>query len=50
LDPLVALAAFKRMRTRWKKPSTTAEDFAAALERGGLPATALRLREAAELI
>ena len=50
LDPLVALAAFKRMRTRWKRPEATAEDFAAAMERGGLPATAQRLRQAHELI
>lgn len=50
LDQLVAVAAFKRMRARWKKPEATAEDFAAALERAGLPATAQRLREAAELI
>jgi len=50
LDQLVAVAAFKRMRARWKKPQATAEDFAAALERGGMPATAQRLREAAELI
>ncbi|MBV8471618.1 MAG: PIN domain-containing protein [Burkholderiaceae bacterium] len=50
LDPLAALAAFKRMRARWEKPEASAEDFAAALERGGLPATAQRLREAAELI
>ena len=50
LDQLVAVAAFKRMRTRWKKPEANAEDFAAAMERGGLPATAQRLREAAELI
>jgi len=50
LDQFVAVAAFKRMRARWKKPEATAEDFAAALERAGLPATALRLREAAELI
>jgi predicted nucleic acid-binding protein len=50
LDPLVVIAAFKRMRTRWQKPQASAEDFAAALERGGLPATALRLREASELI
>lgn len=49
-DQLVAVAAFKRMRARWKKPQTTTEDFAAALERGGMPATAQRLREAAELI
>jgi predicted nucleic acid-binding protein len=50
LDPIVAIAAFKRMRSRWKKPEATAEDFAEALERGGLPATAQRLLEAAELI
>jgi len=50
LDQLVAVAAFKRMRARWKKPQASAEDFAAAMERGGLPATAQRLREAAELI
>ena len=50
LDQLVAVAAFKRMRARWKKPEATAEDFAAALERAGMPTTAQRLREAAELI
>jgi len=50
IDPLTAITAFKRMRARWKKPQATAEDFAAALERGGMPATAQRLREAAELI
>lgn len=50
LDPFAAIAAFKHMRARWKKPQASAEDFAAALERGGLPATAQRLREAAELI
>lgn len=50
LDQLVAVAAFKRMRARWKKPQASAEDFATAMERGGLPATAQRLREAAELI
>jgi predicted nucleic acid-binding protein len=50
LDQLAALAAFKRMRARWKKPQASAEDFAAALERGAMPATAQRLRQAAELI
>jgi predicted nucleic acid-binding protein len=50
LDQFVAVAAFKRMRARWKKPEATAEDFAAALERAGLPATAQRLRDAAEII
>ena len=50
LDQFKAVAAFKRMRARWKKPEATAEDFAAAMEHGGLPATGQRLREAAELI
>jgi len=50
LEPLVVIAAFKRMRARWKKPEATAEDFSAAMERAGLPGTAQRLREAAELI
>jgi len=50
LDPLIVVAAFKRMRSRWKKPEATADDFASAVERGGMPATAQRLREAAELI
>ena len=50
MDQLTAITAFKRMRARWKKPQATAEDFAAALERGGMPATAQRLREAADLI
>lgn len=50
LDSLVAVAAFKRMRARRKKPESTPIDFAAALERSGPPATAQRLRDAAELI
>jgi hypothetical protein len=50
LDPLTAVAAFKRMRARWKKPQATPDDFAQALERGGLPATGVRLRDARELI
>jgi len=50
LDEPTVITAFKRMRARWKKPQATAEDFAAALERGGMPATAQRLREAADLI
>ena len=50
LNQLMTVAAFKRMRARRKKPEATAEDFAAAMERGGLPATAHRLRDAAELI
>jgi len=50
LDALTVVAAFKRMRSRWKRPQATPDDFAAALERSGLPVTAHRLREAAELI
>ena len=50
LDPVNAIAAFKRMRARRKKPEAGPEDFAYALEVGGLPTTAGRLRAAAELI
>ena len=50
LVPLSVITAFKHMRARRKKPSSGAEEFAYALEIGGLPATAERLRVAAELI
>ncbi|AGX86603.1 hypothetical protein Cenrod_0489 [Candidatus Symbiobacter mobilis CR] len=50
LDSVNAIAAFKRMRARRKKPQSSPEDFAYALELGGLPTTAERLRLAAELI
>jgi CO dehydrogenase/acetyl-CoA synthase alpha subunit len=50
LQPVAVISAFKRMRTRRKKPKSTPDEFATALERAGLPATADRLREAAELI
>jgi predicted nucleic acid-binding protein len=50
LDPVNAIAAFKRMRARRKKPQSSPADFAFALELGGLPTTAERLRFAAELI
>lgn len=50
LDELVVLAAFKRMRSRWINPPVDAEGFAQSMERGGMPWTAQRLREAAELI
>ena len=50
LDPVNAIAAFKRMRARRKKPQSSPEDFAYALEVGGLPTTADRLRAASELI
>jgi hypothetical protein len=44
------ISAFKRMRARRKKPESTPEEFALALAAAGLPNTAERLREAAELI
>lgn len=50
LDPVNAIAAFKRMRARRKKPKSSPADFADALEIGGLPTIAERLRAAAELI
>lgn len=50
LNPIIALGAFKAMRTRWRRPQASAADFAHALERNGLAATAQRLLEAAELI
>jgi predicted nucleic acid-binding protein len=50
LDPIRAISAFKRMRARRRKPESSPQDFAYAVEVGGLPATAARLREAAELI
>ena len=50
LEQIRTVAAFKLMRARLKKPEASPEDFAAAMERNGLPATAHRLREAAALI
>jgi predicted nucleic acid-binding protein len=50
LSPISALTAFKAMRGRRKNPSMNAEEFAASLERSGLPTTAQRLREAANLL
>jgi hypothetical protein len=50
LDALLVVAAFKGMRARWKRPQATAEDFASTLETRGLPATAMRLRDASSLI
>jgi hypothetical protein len=38
------------MRARRKWPETPVEDFAMALEQNGLPLTAQRIREAAELL
>ncbi len=50
LDPIQAIAAFKSMRARWKRPETSPEDFAVAFDRVGLLVSAQRLREVAELI
>lgn len=50
LDPVGAIAAFKRMRERRKKPQSSPDEFADALELAGLPMTAGRLRAASELI
>jgi len=44
------ISAFKRMRGRWKKPLATATDFAQAIDLGGLPKTAERLRRSIDLI
>jgi hypothetical protein len=50
LDEFTALAAFRDMRARKKGPALNPEEFALALERNGLVATASRLRAAAQLI
>lgn len=50
LDPFSALAAFKEMRARWKRPQATPEAFAQVMEKNGLVATAERLRQALQLI
>ena len=50
LDPYPALAAFKDMRGRLRRPALDAEQFIQSLERNALATTAQRLREAAGLI
>jgi hypothetical protein len=50
LDNVTVMTAFKGMRARRQKPAESAEDFAATLERNGLPATAQKIRQAASLI
>ncbi len=50
LDPVRVITAFKHMRARRRKPASNAEEFAYAIEIGGLPVTAERLRGAGELI
>lgn len=50
LDPVSALASFKAMRGRWRRPDATAEEFVQAMERHGLVVTAERLRQAMPLL
>ncbi|APZ41804.1 PIN domain-containing protein [Acidihalobacter ferrooxydans] len=50
LDPIAALRSIKAMRARWRKPPVSAQELAATLEKLGLPMTAARLRELADLI
>lgn len=50
LDNVTVMTAFKSMRARRQKPAESAEDFAATLERNGLPTTAQKIRQAASLI
>jgi predicted nucleic acid-binding protein len=50
LDLYSALGALKAMRARKRNPTYSAEEFAAAMERNGLVATAERLRRAVDLI
>jgi hypothetical protein len=50
LHPIHAAIAFKAMRARRNKPTSDAEEFVSALEKGGLPATAERLRTAIDLL
>ena len=50
LDLYSALGAFKAMRARKRNPTYSAEEFAAAMERNGLAASAERLRRAVDLI
>lgn len=50
LDPYAALAAFKNMRARLRNPPSTAEAFTTTVERNQLVSTALRLREAIDLL
>jgi hypothetical protein len=50
LDLFAALAAFREMRSRWRRPNATPEEFAQAMEKNGLVATAERLRQALSLL
>lgn len=50
LNPIAALKSIKAMRARWRNPPVAALELAVSLERFGLPMTAARLREVADLI
>lgn len=50
LDEYEALAALKTMRTRWKKPDASPDEFCNAFEKNKLLLTAQRLRDRIELI
>ena len=50
LDQVPALAAFKKMRARFRNPPRSVDEFVHALERNGLALTAERLRDAAALL
>lgn len=50
LNPIAALKSIKAMRARWRKPPVAALELVVSLEKLGLPLTATRLREVAELI
>lgn len=50
LDNIMVISAFKEMRLRRKKPEESALEFAATLEKNGLPLTAEKIRQAAALI
>lgn len=50
LNPIAALKSIKAMRARWRNPPVAALELAVSLEKLGLPMTAARMREVAELI
>lgn len=49
-NPEAAIVAFRQMRARRNRPQSDPREFAQALERGGLPATAERLRRVARQV
>lgn len=50
LNQIAALKSIKAMRGRWRKPVVAVTELATTLEKLGLPLTAARLREVADLI